>query len=253
MPGLGCRTTVTSVNGSVVRTASGAARAWRMREWPNDPTVAHLIFLDHQTVPTPEQLASAVEHATARGARAIRTSALFPSSADVVLRSGFTELDRLALLQVRIDADLIERLTPPQRRIRTMPIWAFHHAAHVDQQAFGPMWGNDASSLRDIRAATPVHRSRMVRTGRHIAGFALFGAAADSGYLQRIAVAPPHRRQGIARDLVADGLQWMYADHRTRCLVNTGVDNVHALALYEGLGFRRLDDVLVIAEHTLGA
>ncbi len=119
----------------------------------------------------------------------------------------------------------------------------------VDRQAFGPMWGNDATSLRDIRSATPVHLARMIRSGRRLAGFALSGAAADSGYLQRIAVDPDHRRRGIARDLVIDALRWMHDDRRSRCLVNTGIDNSAALALYEGLGFERLPDVLTIAER----
>lgn len=220
-----------------------------MRQWPNDPTVAHLIFLDHQSVPTSDDLATAMEHARAKGARAIRTSALFPASAEVVCDAGFSPIDRLALLHLTLDDDLVARLGEPTRRIRTIPIWAHHQAAVVDRQAFGPMWGNDATSLRDIRTATPAHQSRMIRVDRELAGFALSGAAADSGYLQRIAVAPSHRRTGIARDLVVDGLRWMHAGERCRCLVNTGVGNAPALALYEGLGFERLPDVLTIAER----
>ena len=52
----GHRTTVVVVNGSVVRTSSATARIWRMRQWPNDPTVAHLIFVDHQTVPSADAI-----------------------------------------------------------------------------------------------------------------------------------------------------------------------------------------------------
>jgi len=220
-----------------------------MRQWPNDPTVAHLIFLDHQTVPTEDDLAVALEHAIAKGARAVRTSALFPSSADIVLASGFEPIDQLVLLRLQLDDAAVERLGRPSRRTRAMPLWTYHDAASVDQRSFGPMWGNDASSLRDIRGATPLHRSRMIRSGRKVAGFAISGAAADNGYLQRIAVAPEHRRLGIARDLVVDSLRWMHADHRARCLVNTGIDNEAAQRLYQGLGFERLPDLLTIAER----
>lgn len=245
----GRRATVVSVNGSVVRTSSAAARMWRMRQWPNDATVAHLIFVDHQTVPTPQAVEAAVEHAWAKGARAIRTSALFPASAEVVVAGGFTPIDRLALLQVHLDQATMRRLGEPVHRTRSMLPWSHHVAAGVDQRAFGPLWGNDSSSLRDIRTATPAHRGRMVRIGRRLAGFALSGAAADIGYLQRIAVDPEHRRAGIARDLCIDALTWMHSDHRARCLVNTGVDNHAALALYDGLGFSHLPDVLTIAER----
>jgi ribosomal protein S18 acetylase RimI-like enzyme len=84
-----------------------------------------------------------------------------------------------------------------------------------------------------------------------MAGFALSGAAADSGYLQRLAVAPDRRRAGIARDLAVDALRWMHTQGRTQCLVNTGVDNIAALTLYEHLGFDTLPDLLTIAERPL--
>ncbi len=220
-----------------------------MRQWPNDPTIAHLIFVDHQTIPTTDAVEAAVEHAWSKGARAIRTSALFPAAADVVLATGFEPIDRLALLELHIDQALMRQMPAPTHRLRAMTPWSHRLAAAIDQRAFGPMWGNDPASLRDIRTATPVHRARMVRVDRQMAGFAFSGAAADVGYLQRIAVDPEHRRLGIARDLVIDALTWMHADRRTRCLVNTGVDNEPALALYEGFGFRRLPDVLTIAER----
>lgn len=221
-----------------------------MRQWPNDPTVAHLVFIDHADVPTPDQVAHAVAHARDRGARAIRTSALFPRAADVVLGQGFEPIDRLTLLSRPIS----RRSTPPAGR-PTRPLMPWHHgdAAEVDRDAFGPLWGNDASSLRDIRRATPHHRARVVRDGRALVGFAISGAAGDAGYLQRLAVVSTHRRLGHARDLVVDALRWMSDGGLTSVLVNTGVANSAALALYDGLGFRRLPDELTIAELRIGA
>lgn len=219
-----------------------------MRQWPNDPTIAHLIFVDHAEVPEPEDVQRAVAHARERGARAVRTSALFPRAADVVTGLGFEPIDRLALLSRPISA----RSTPAVGR-PTRPMLPWHHsgAAAVDRDAFGPMWGNDAASLRDIRRATPRHRARIVRDGRALIGFAISGAAGDHGYLQRLAVATSHRRAGHARELVTDALRWMHAAGLTSVLVNTGVDNVAALALYDGFGFRRLSDQLTIAELRL--
>lgn len=216
-----------------------------MREWPNDPTVAHLIFVDHADVPTDDDIVRAIEYARDRGARAIRTSALFPQPADVVLAHGFRPIDRLALLTRPISARAVSRATRPTR-----PMLPWHHAAvaEVDRDAFGPLWGNDTASLRDIRRATPHHRARIVRDGRTIAGFAISGAAGDNGYLQRLAVASTHRRSGHARDLVADALRWMQASGATSALVNTGVGNAAALALYEAFGFHRLAQELTIAE-----
>ena len=221
-----------------------------MRQWPHDPTVAHLVFVDHAAIPTPDQVAQAVAHARDRGARAIRTSALFPRAAEVVLGQGFEPIDRLALLSRPIS----RRSTPPAGR-PTRPLLPWHHgaAAEVDRDAFGPLWGNDAPSLREIRRATPRHRARVTRDGRAIVGFALSGAAGDAGYLQRLAVVSTHRRAGHARDLVVDALRWMSDSGLTSVLVNTGIDNTAALALYDGLGFRRLSDELTITELRIGA
>jgi ribosomal-protein-alanine N-acetyltransferase len=221
-----------------------------MRQWPHDPTIAHLVFIDHAHDPTADDVTRAVAHARERGARAIRTSALFPRAAEVVLAQGFEPIDRLALLSRPIS----ERSTPPAGRA-TRPLLPWHHsaAAEVDRDAFGPLWGNDAASLRDIRRATPRHRARVVRDGRAIVGFAISGAAGDVGYLQRLAVASTHRRAGHAHDLVVDALRWMHDSGLTSVLVNTGVDNTAALALYDGLGFRRLPDELTIAEQRIDA
>lgn len=216
-----------------------------MRQWPNDPTVAHLVFVDHSRTPSDDDLVTALEHARRRGARAVRTSALFPTSTDVVLRHGFAPIDRLALLSRSISATS----TPPAGR-PTRPVlpWHLSGVAEIDRDAFGPLWGNDAASLREIRRATPRHRARMIRDGRAIVGFVVAGAAGDQGYLQRLAVSPSHRRHGFARDLVVDALRWMHDCGLTSALVNTGVDNAAALHLYDRLGFRRLPDDLIIAE-----
>ncbi len=235
------------MNGEVVRTIDGAPRRWRMRQWPNDATVAHLVFLDHLDVPSPDDLARALEHARRRGARAVRTSAMFPRAAEAVLACGFHRLDELALLRRACNGDLPE----PTRSPRALRPWHLPAAARVDREAFGPMWGNDPASLRDIRTATPRHRARRITVGRELAAFSISGAAADHGYLQRLAVATDQRRRGLARDLVLDALGWMRQLRLTAALVNTGLDNHGALALYDQIGFQRLDDVLTIAEIRL--
>ena len=244
------RATVAGVNGSVVRTMGGAARTWRMCQWPNDATVAHLIFLDHLTVPTPEVIDAAVDHARRKGARVIRTSALFPRAAEIVMSSGFRAIDRLALLQLTI-AGVVEDLPDPRRRTSPMQRWHHRRVARVDQDAFGPLWGNDATSVREIRRATPVHRARVVRNGREVAGFAIAGLAGSNGYLQRLAVAGERRREGVARDLVTDAVRWMHGRRASTAYVNTGTANAAALELYDGLGFVRLDHELQIAELRL--
>lgn len=115
------------------------------------------------------------------------------------------------------------------------------------------MWGNDDTSLAEIRTATPIHRARMITDGRALSGFAISGAGGSNGYIQRLAVAPDHQRLGIGRQLVEDALDWMRARHLSAAFVNTGIANEPALRLYEALGFVCLDDRLTIAELDLTA
>jgi ribosomal-protein-alanine N-acetyltransferase len=84
-----------------------------------------------------------------------------------------------------------------------------------------------------------------------LAGFAISGTASDTGYVQRLAVSPEHRRRGLARVLVDDALAWMSRRGARSALVNTGVTNDAALTLYAATGFVRLGEELTIAERKL--
>lgn len=234
-----------------MRTEDRASRVWLLRRWPNDPIVAHLIFVDHLRPPSAACVDAAVDRARRSGATAIRTSALFPPVAEVLASVGFETIDRLVLLRRELDTSFISDRADLVHRSRSFRAWHIAGAAKVDQDAFGIMWGNDTASLRGIRRATPHNRARLVRSGREIAGFAISGAALDNGYLQRLSVGSAFRRQGIAHELVLDSLQWMYDRGLNAAFVNTGVTNEAALALYDRLGFAAVDDELVIAERRL--
>jgi ribosomal protein S18 acetylase RimI-like enzyme len=231
------------------------AETWRLRPWPHDPTARLLVFLDLATPPTADDFTRAVAQATADGAQVVRTSALYPRSAEIALQRGFTPIDSLALLRLRLDDRLDRWIESRYGAVlpTTKPLRAWHHAraAAVDEAGFGRLWGNDAASLAEIRTATPVHRARYVGRGQQLAGFAVSGASADTGYIQRLAVHPEHRRQGHARDLVTDALAWMRRRRLGMAYVNTGSDNQPALALYEGIGFSQMDEVLTIVERTI--
>ena len=185
----------------------------------------------------------------------IRTGALFADAAARFAGAGFDVIDTLALLRI----DLAGR---SRRRVGvgTSPLRARHHAdaAVVDRDAFGDPWGNDADDLAEIRRATPVHRARARFVPgddrrRRLAGFAITGAAAGHGYLQRLAVAPADQGPGHGRILVDDSLAWMRARRLGHGLVNTAVDNERALALYESVGFHRLPDQLVVMQLDVAA
>jgi ribosomal protein S18 acetylase RimI-like enzyme len=231
-------------------TASRVARA-RLGSWPNEPDVGHLVLVDHAMVPSASDVAHWVDTLRGRGLRAVRTGALFPGSTGAFRDAGFETIDRLILLR----SDLASTTTPTPRRqratTRRLARRRFGDAAALDQRAFGPRWGNDASSLDDVCRATPHHRNRSITHGGRLVGFAISGRAGDRGYLQRLAVDPSAHRRGHGRALVDDALAWMRRRDVKSALVNTAVDNDAAVALYESMGFVAEPDELVVLEVTL--
>jgi ribosomal protein S18 acetylase RimI-like enzyme len=228
-----------------------------------DPGVIHLALADQGIVPDPDELAGWVDTLAGRDeVHAIRTGALFGAAADRFADAGFAVVDTLMLLRADLADPRIVRPLP--RRDATVPLRTRHHdaAAVVDRAAFGEEWGNGPSDLAEIRQATSVHRARARRadTSPHpswilprgpIVAFAISGAAGGQGYLQRLAVLPEHQRQGHGRALTVDSLAWMHQRRLSHAVVNTGVDNQPARALYESLGFHAIPDRLVVMQLDL--
>ena len=241
-------------------TETRAVRA-RLAEWPGDPDVGHLVLLDHSMRPGDDDVAEWAAESRRRDHRALRTGALFPESRPAFLRAGFRPIDELALLEIDLpelrrrqgtsvlDAarDLVGR-GPTQRMTGS----DLEEVAALDQRAFPPPWGNDPTSLRAIRDATPSHRSRVIRNDGAIVGFAISGRAGRAGYLQRLAVDPTARRRGLARTLVTDACAWMTRHGATRAVVNTATTNDPAITLYTSLGFHRRAETLMVLELELG-
>lgn len=230
-----------------------------------DPRVVQLRLVDDSAVPDPGELHRWIERICGAGpVRAIRTSALFPPAADRFRAAGFAVADTLTLLRVDLtDAGVRAGLTPaPEpgpaatRRLRRRD---YRAAAAVDRRAFGPEWGQDAAELHQVRDATPHWRGRVRvdrsappvagdESGRPVVGFALSGASAHHGYLQRLSVDPAAQGRGHGRALTLDALRWMARRRLPDCLVNTSVDNAVALGLYQSLGFRPLTQHLEVLE-----
>ncbi len=241
-------------------TATPAVRA-RLDTWPDDPSTGHLVLLDHTMRPDDSDVAGWLAMSRARGDHRLRTGALFPASTAAFRRAGFRPIDELTLLQL----DLVERRhirgrsfgrathavlgRGPTRRMSTSELTA---VAALDRRCFPPPWGNDVAALRAIRAATPTQRSRVVRRGGTIVGFAIAGRAGRNGYVQRLGVDPAARREGIALALLDDACDWMSRRGATTAVVNTATTNVAAIALYTAYGFDHRDEVLTVLEYDHG-
>jgi ribosomal protein S18 acetylase RimI-like enzyme len=209
------------------------------------------VLLDHHMVPTEADVSRWIAEARARGARALRTGALFEPSTPAFVAAGFSPIDRLRLLQLDLRTG-----TPPTDdetasrgvRLRRLRPSMLDEAAAVDQRSFVAPWGNDTAALFDVMHATPQHRSRCMTDDGRMVAFAISGRAGRWGYVQRLAVDPDARRRGLARLLVGDALRWMIRRGVADVLVNTAADNDPALSLYQSLGFRPRPDDLTVFE-----
>lgn len=231
---------------------SGGGRA-RVRPWWHDPAVAQLTFTDHGFVPTSTGIRVWLSELRARGFAAVRSGAVSEASADTLQRQGFDVAQRLHLL----DLSLAGWRVPAANDVRTEQLRVREHseAARVDQAAFGDPWALDTTGIAETCKATPAHRARTVdgATFGHdgLLGYAITGRSDYTGYLQRLAVRPNYQARGVGWSLTRDSLIWMKRRHLTRAMVNTHVDNIVALGLYERFGFHIMPQGLVVLTRGL--
>lgn len=176
------------------------------------------------------------------GVGKVFTPALAPSEVGPFLAAGFRVHERLHLLS-RDLADVPTERIPPTRP--GLP-WDRRAVLEVDHAAFASFWWFDAAMLREARRATPSSRYRVAVRDGAVQGYAVTGRAGNRGYLQRLAVHPRAQGVGLGRGLVLDAFAWLVRRGSTVVMVNTQEANERALELYEGLGFARHPDGLVV-------
>lgn len=166
--------------------------------------------------------------------RRLITGALTDDEQGPFRATGFTVHDRLHLLRHDLtDLPDTSTATPRVRRARTRDHTT---VLAVDGRAFEPFWRLDQAGLEDALGATSSARFRVI-ADPEVVGYAVTGRAGDRGYLQRLAVEPPHRGRGLGAALVLDGLRWLRRRRVSSAVVNTQVGNDAAFTLYQRLGF----------------
>jgi len=248
-----------SATGAATAPAHGAK--WndsdcRVQRWSFQPHIAHLIVNQQHRIPPLSDVRQWTDRLAQHGYTAVRTNALNRATGRQMECAGYTVRQELVLLELSSarralnsalatpTANHPERL--PTRHLDTDQIEA---VSDVDVAAFGFDWGLCETAVTDVCGATPRHRLR--GAGDPLAAFAISGRDGRQGFLQRLSVAPTHQRRGLGRALVLDSLEWMTRWRVQRVLVNTAFDNQAALALYQGLGFRRIGERLRVYERSL--
>jgi ribosomal-protein-alanine N-acetyltransferase len=98
--------------------------------------------------------------------------------------------------------------------------------------------------------------------GGRLCAYGAFRVVLDEMHVMNVAVAPPERRQGLARWLLRFAMGRAARHGAGRALLEVRAGNREAVALYESLGFRRLgvrreyyrepvEDALVLAREGL--
>jgi ribosomal-protein-alanine N-acetyltransferase len=217
----------------------------RLATWRGDGIVAHLAPAAARPL-SAEFVTDCLGWLRERGYRSVVTSALSAPECQGFLRTGFELHEELDLL-----AHDLSGLPPGPRGLRRARRRDRPVVIEVDAAAFPPFWRLHEGGLDEALAATPSVRFRVAARNRALEGYAIAGRGGDTGYLQRLAVHPTARGQGLGRALVVDALVWLRRRGASRGLVNTQRTNEGALALYRACGFRLLPEGLSVLAREL--
>lgn len=111
-------------------------------------------------------------------------------------------------------------------------------AAELETAAFPDPWS--AQSFRDMLEAPQALLFVALDDAGRLVGYAVGTVAADEGEILNVAVRESHRRQGVARALMAVLLAALEGRGAGNLYLEVRASNEAALALYRSLGFREL-------------
>jgi ribosomal-protein-alanine N-acetyltransferase len=106
--------------------------------------------------------------------------------------------------------------------------------AALHAQAFEAPWGEQAFAAL---MSGPGVIALAARTDGGLIGLILLRVVADEAEILTLAVAPDHRRRGVARSLLDAGLALARQAGARRAFLEVAVDNRPAIALYGGASF----------------
>jgi ribosomal protein S18 acetylase RimI-like enzyme len=218
-------------------------RAWaraEARPW-NDESAAGQLRLVRGGA---DFLAEATRVVTEAGGSPVFSPALYPTSTRVWQRSGYRLFDQLVVMERSLMVPWPEPTLPITI---DRPVWTDLLA--VDHAAFEGFWRMSRLGLAESSAATRRSAVLTVETGGGIAGYAIVGAQRGVGYLQRIAVGPESREQGMGTALVRAAMTWARGQGCRTMILNVRKEATPARDLYHGAGFNTTDTRLEIMRH----
>jgi len=177
-------------------------------------------------------LAEATEWVAGAAGGPVLSPALYPSAVRVWERSGYQELLRLNVMEKPV------RATPEGPDwITTTADPDFAALEAVDRAAFDRFWHMGSGGLVDAFRSTP--RSVVVEARRDgtLLGYAMIGHQAGACFVQRVAVDPTSRGQGLASAMLNRSEVWARKAGAATMILNVRPDNEQARSLYKRHGF----------------
>jgi ribosomal-protein-alanine N-acetyltransferase len=113
--------------------------------------------------------------------------------------------------------------------------------ADLERDALGSDAWSESLVTEGVAGLIPTTLYLVAETGERIAGYAAASIVADVAELQRIAVAAPHRRTGVASALLARVEDEARMRHVDQLLLEVREDNHGACAFYAARGFAEID------------
>ena len=107
----------------------------------------------------------------------------------------------------------------------------------LEQICFSDPWSKEALE-EELR--NPTARFTVALAGEEVAGYLGFHHVLDEGAVANLAVFPAFRRQGVARELLAELIAWSRKNGLRTLTLEVRPSNAPAVALYEQTGFRRV-------------
>jgi ribosomal-protein-alanine N-acetyltransferase len=109
----------------------------------------------------------------------------------------------------------------------------------IEETSFSMPWSRNLflSEFRSPSVSTLLVALENDVSARSVIGYIVYWLIEDEMHILNLAVAPPFRRQGIARQLVLDAVKRAYAKGGRRAFLEVRASNSAAQKLYSGLGF----------------
>ena len=118
------------------------------------------------------------------------------------------------------------------RRLRMQDLNAIEE---IERRSYPTPWSR---SMFAGELAKPASICLGAFEGDRLAGYMIISRYVDAWHVMNIAVAPAHRRRGIAARLLNELFERTGADDRRGYTLEVRVSNQEAIGLYEKLGFR---------------